>query len=236
MADPNYSTLLIDLDCLLDTRLGTLLTYFSDQQVIKILTSNYFIRESDVFEGIDNDKYKELYANRGVEVLRHSIATPFLIFIKKYIAEVRRRGAQTPYDRIPKVCVNLYPYTLKHNEIQLIMQAIYIATYKDADITTINLSPKEITLAYLKDEIDTMIKYHYNQWMDESMLLEHIKKVRCPLTSLIAPAIYFAPITEENKMEDVNPFDYMEELIAPIIGLSLVPVARFCAMVKDNVI
>ena len=95
--DIEASGLLIDLDSLFDTRLGTLILNNYDD-LLPIFTGNkYHIRLDDSFHGsIDKDKCYEAYAKRDKETLANSTLTLAIDIVKDFVATTLKADPTSP--------------------------------------------------------------------------------------------------------------------------------------------
>lgn len=232
MSTERYSGLLVELDCLLDTRLGTLATYFSEETVLHVLKHGYHDREFDVFDGVDYDEFMDHYRNRGRTVLQNSIRTNFIPMMTEFIQETLNNNVNTPHIYLPKIIVNIYPYHLNTEEIRLIRDVVIKMTRQSADVELINLPHSELTPGYLETEVSAMALYDYDQWLEAQSLNDAFRKKACPQIGLFAPALYKKrALTDEDRrihsQLKMPPFEYLARQLAPFIRTIFIPVSMF---------
>ena len=73
--------ILVDIDCLFDTRLAVLES-MDDILTEEILLNGYFTRERDDFDGIDLHEFRKRYKERNLNTLQHSKPTTLLVNLR----------------------------------------------------------------------------------------------------------------------------------------------------------
>lgn len=227
----------IDLDCILDTRLGTC-SRLLNGHVEKIIASGYHTRDKDIFLGIDKNVFDEMYEKRDVVTLTLSKMTNIVKVLNKMIKElVAITGTQPIYNSV-ELYINFYPYKLDRDEIELIILCMKHWTDILIPIRFINKSNEELTPTWIENNIDTMFKYDYEQWLTAQTLNGNLNKKQLPEVHLIAPAIY--RIDKEIKEDDiahaikdindpniVTCFNAVEKMATPLIDLNLIDIKYF---------
>ena len=102
------SGLLIDLDSLFDTRLGTLiLNNYND--LVNIFNANkYHIRLDDSFNKmINKDEFYANYAKRNKETLANSTLTLCIDILKDFVATTLKTDPSNPMLFYPKIYINI---------------------------------------------------------------------------------------------------------------------------------
>jgi len=223
-----YSTIFVELDALLDTRLA-ILANLNDEDLIKILKADYQHRPMDVFPGVNDDEFKELYKNRDKYILKNAIITPIGRLLREFSEKTLNQVLNTPFHYAPKVILNVHPYKLNDDEVSTIVTALRAVTNDLCDIEITNLPYEEITPAYVKRNISLLILYEYYKWLEVHSSNGMFNKITCPEVSMMGPAIYFKKITKEILQSDENPFEAIELLASPLIGLKLLSIDNFSA-------
>jgi len=231
------SAVLIEMDCLMDTRMGTLVTHYSDEQVLDVLKNGYHDREFDNFHGIDYDEFHSLYRNRDKVVLKNSLRTNIMPVIDDFVRETIRNNISTPHVFIPKVIVNIYPYDLTMDEQSLIRDVMVQATRNHADIEIVSLSYDQLTPSYLRQEVSLMVLYDYDQWLEAQTINGSFKKQACPEIGMFSPAIYKKPeLTDNDKRIHAQfkmpPFEFLAKQIEPFVRAIFLPAHMFSIPVR----
>lgn len=225
-----FSSVFIELDALLDTRISVLMS-LGDSALSSAIDGGYHTRPADIFPKVDNEQFKLRYAERDKSVLASAVVTPMAIMLKEFCLETLRNIINTPFHRQPKVIVNVYPYKLEEDEINTIISAIKAITEDMADIEAVYMPYEEITPLYVKRDLSVMVMYDYAKWLEAHSVSGAFKRTTCPEVVLFAPAIYFKPVARYPSADE-NPFEAVEQLAAPLISLKLIPIEKFSMVVK----
>lgn len=220
------STILIELDALLDTRISTLAS-MGDGSLEAAMNCDYFNRTIDMFPKVDNVLFAELYANRTKKVLAETMVTPMGALLLEFCEKTLTQVISTPFHYKPKVIINIFPYEFNEEEILELLNAITVITRKLCDVEIISMSYEQITPAFVKQHVSVMILYEYYKWLEIHSVSEAFKKTTCPEVTLFGPRIYFK-MKDNSTSDDSDPFKAMEMLAAPFIGLKLIPIENFC--------
>jgi len=219
-----FSTMLVELDCLLDTRLS-LLSELEDDKLRKVLEM-YHKRDIDQFPYYSFNRFKENYDKRNKTILNNALITPVMFLIIEFVKKTLLQIVNSPFHFRPKIIINIHPYDLTEEEINDIIKLIVIKTDKECDVEVINKSIDRITIGYVKENISIMVMYRYYEWLEYHSKNKAFEKLTCPDINLFGPAIYFQPKQPRSDIKE-DPFTSMEELAKPLIGLKLFPIEYF---------
>lgn len=231
MSEINYSTIMIELDALLDTRLACL-AHLEDDKIKEILDKGYHTRTIDEFPGISYDQFKEIYDKRDKSILRNAIVTPMITLLNEFTIKTLKQTLSTPFHYKPKILINIHPYKLDEEDINNIILSIVKYTDGKCDVGVVSMTHSELTIGYVKRNLSILIMYDCYTWLEHHSKTSAWKKMTCPEVTLFAPAIYFKPKTPLPDNE--NPFIAMEKLVAIVIGLKLLPVESFSMVIKPT--
>lgn len=231
-APPKASRLLIELDCLFDTRLGVLAS-MGDDALKAALNSNYYNRVSDYFPGIDYDTFKENYSKRDKRTLFNSIVTPIGRFAKEFALATLDNVNNSPFHYQPEIIVNMYPYVLTPDEQTLIVKGVKELTSGLCNIECVFLSPEKLTPLYLKLNLSILVMYEYDKWLEVHAQSNEWKKHTAPDVTLIAPMISMIK-TERSSSSLEEAFVEMQKTVAPFVNLKLFPIEKFCLSLKPE--
>lgn len=239
--DDDFKTtaILIELDCLLDTRLGTLVEHYSEDQVLEVLKSNYHEREFDNFPGIDYEEFQERYRKRDKRVLLNSMRTSILPMVLDFVKHTTMGSISTPFVYVPKVIVNTYPYDLTLEEQEIFKDLIFTITNGMSDIEIVRMSYSELTPGWLNNNVGVMVIYGYEDWLEAHARSGVFKRKTCPDVTMIAPAIYKKPYLTEREREihqslSTHPFMFLSKQLEMIVRAYFIPVGVFCLPMKPN--
>lgn len=203
--------ILVELDALLDTRMGTLARI--DPKLPTLIGDAYWRRQSDDFEALSNgvvtnERFRELYRQRDKTTLANSIVSNVV-----HLLGVMTRALQckkTTADQIDEiiVTVNYHPYQFTDAEKTELQKAMYGFLALSAKVELINQPVKEITPTVLRDQYDAYILYDYNEWDG----YHRATLMRQPMhdMTLICPELYLVgrvPTEDDLKGPDGETYD-----------------------------
>lgn len=226
--------ILVNLDAILDTRLGVL-SSFGDDETIAVLESNYFKRETDSFKGISDSDFKERYKNRDKTTLLNSIACKSLNMLRELARNTARQAISSPFHAGTKIFLNTYPYVLTEEENNVLITAVVHSTNSMVDVEVVNMSDDKITPAFIKENISVAFFYEYGNWLDTNA--EAFKVLPCPEVTVFVPALYFGKVPTPKELQEcrenkTHPFTITEQMSSGLIGLQLLSIDMFCASLK----
>lgn len=234
--DTRYSVLMVELDCILDTRFTTLYK-MGKEKVLSAFDENYYKRTTDVFPGVSREDFQAAYSRRDKSYLDSPQKTPIMEMLSEFVLETNANVTSTPFHLVPKIILNIFPYNLSEDEISNLTAALSVITRGDADIEVVNMSPEEITPKFVKKNLSILIMYEFHKWLELHSLNENFKYVTCPDVSLIGPML-----THTDKLDvelikkcdelGIHPFQAVELIFSPLISLKLLPIEHFCMSVK----
>lgn len=203
------------------------------ESAARAIDNHYYKRQIDMFSGVDNIKFKELYDNRQnyPEILKLSTRTHVCSMITEFVMRVHENTSSSPFHFHPKIQVNTFPYNLSDEEISDLVLTMRDLTSGKADIEIVHLSPKQVSPYYVKNNLSMVIMYDYPKWLELHSVSGDIKKATSPDVIMIGPAIYFKPV-KPSEANLVKLVEAMEQLAAPFIALKLVPVDIFSSVMR----
>ena len=226
--------ILVDLDAIQDTRLGTLARI--DPTLPRLMGQRYWDRLSDDFETltqgkVTNRSFQEAYKSRNTETLKQSIASGTVHYLGLCTRTLQSMG--TGPEQIDDICVtvNLYPYTLSEGEQESLIEALRTFLALSTKIDVINKSVKELTPQYLNQNFDAYILYDFNEW--DSHNRTNLIRNPMPEFTLMAPALFLPgkePTLEEVTDEDghvYDPFKVVQMALYEWVILEHFPPAMF---------
>jgi len=235
--DIELSTLYVELDCLLDTRLS-LIAEYGEKAVEIALQKGYLTRLTDSFEGIDPEDYKRVYEQRNKSLLKNAIVTPIINMVRSFVIETIKTSTNSPFNLRPNVVVNAYPYVLNSEEEEVLLSIIGIALDGACDIRLIYKPMEDILPSMVKTAYSVMIMYRYDLWAEYHAQKKHFEKVICPDVTVIGPQLYFNGLPKIEDLSKIdnnkNPFQYLEECFKPIINLITYPASFFSVNINDG--
>lgn len=230
---------LIELDALLDTRLGTLALI--DSQLAKsFLTDDYANRISDEFHklnpALDIDLYRRAYADRDLDTLYMSSPTDLSLFLNPLINTLLR-NAETGSPTVGKVDieVNYYPYELTEELKAEFAQCITASLCLDQQVTMVYHPTAMMTTDYiLGNKWTVLVMYNLSDWHNAVFGKMTTPPTPIPTTVVLAPYLVNSvdEVVKELQNEPptkqrVTPFDAYRIMLADYIGIKFMPTADF---------
>jgi hypothetical protein len=236
--------LLVELDALLDTRLGTM-ACIDPAAAADLLVNGYDTRMSDEFEKfttrVTAATFKEAYQNREIHSLMFAIPTEMNASMLDIIMQLEhaKLGGSPEVESI-HLEVNYWPYKLEPWEVEQFAAIINTQIGTMTNLKMVNVSPSELTLEYLLYKAYTaIIIYNFQDWLDAQFgSLTEPPKTLLPGISLIVPQLSShgeAKLREgfeirNSKGQNSNPFEIVRYALASIIGVTYFSSRHFSAM------
>ena len=242
MADETIKRILVELDCLLDTRIAVLnsLSPLATKEILK--SGAYRDRKSDDFElltkgVIKNSDFINAYAKRNKETLKRSQPTNIVKLLSTISKEVELQKLETPVTESLKIIVNVFPYKLTEDEIRILSTAVMCYGGMESEVTVTNKSLKELSPTEIKKSWDGLIIYEFDNWF--TLHSEALDKTPIPRHLMFAPALYIKPIEEKDEVVTtaeggtINPFTVVEMAMVAHLCLELLRPEEFSLIKLD---
>lgn len=234
--------IMIDLDSILDTRCG-LMTYYDllykqSKAIPAILDKGYRERTMDkwiadkVFGNYE--EWRTFWNKRGrFPILPLSIQTntihALLTYVDEMVIEQVRPITGYEFDLV----INVFPYTLEAADLNEICELIHEQVPNFGEVTSVRLSPKEVSPEYFKENLDSLWTYDLKAWTDEH--LEWLMKNPRPTIQLIVPKLIH-PIDskeeigkdEQKVIDEIDPFELTAVTLSPFVSIHFLEVENYC--------
>ncbi len=148
--------ILLDIDALLDTRLG-LLSQMNPDAASRLVQSNaYWERDYTDWErltrgGVSNEEFEAAWVKRDIEVARQSIMTGIIPVLMRIMAEYDQNMRDGVVKDDLALEVNLYPYEFTDEEIEELTEILKGVFYQDLTITVCSRPLNELTPSVLNE-------------------------------------------------------------------------------------
>lgn len=230
---------MIDLDVLLDTRLG-LLSSIDEQLAVDVLDKGWRIRQSNEIsqftDRLTDEQFKNKWENRTSDVLVWSRPTNFIFELAKMLEQLETNFILDS-GRIKQamVLINIYPYAdLTEDEQIDILDAMRSLIKSNIEFKICNFSHSITDLPFLKQhEILTYVVYDWVNWFHKALDAEKGQKafIPYPKLTIIAPAVLtkkddVKKFTAEEKqmMGNKSPFELLRVYWSALFGLQFYPI------------
>ncbi len=244
--------ILVDLDSLLDTRLGTLSGISPDLARQALTAPGYLTRTTDTFVGVEEAVYKAAYAQRDIQTLKQSVMTGIVSYLRSILKQLKDQAVTQPTHDAIRVDVNVFPYDPSPDELAVLHEVLLyrltggMATEaQEFDLVTVdivNYSPESLTPAHCKANYGALVMYDPWNWLNLHSEAFPDRTKRLPEVILYAPRLYSNREPNEKELSDLkmelrnipDPFTSLEMAISPIVGLTLIDVVHFSSSVRPR--
>lgn len=229
-------TILLDLDAVLDTRLGSL-SQVSPDAAVAVMRNGYWEREQDNFDVLSGglitlEQYKTAYAKRDETTLAASVLTRLVDVLGPITQELQRKqSAQVEVSEI-HLLLNFYPYKLEPATVEAFLASIKVYLAVSTQVRAVSYAPADLTPVNLDKLCDLYILYDYNEWigLHRDALAAH----PIPMTTMLAPELWHSKdalkpeyIVDKETGMTRNPFRLHQMIMAEFIGLEFHPIFLF---------
>lgn len=220
--------MLVSVDALFDTRLGTIGKMGVDLYA-KVIASNYGGRNSDHFPDVPADIYRKLYNERDAVTLSLSMTTHVVSLIKDFCARVNIASATSPVKAHPKVDVNFWPYQMPDKIAKQICEALALVIQEPAEIDFVNYSPEDLHYDVVKHTYDHLVFYNIGEWL--SAQAEDWEKGNRAFSSatVFFPMLHWAEKAEDVPEDITGIADETNRRLAALFNPMQLPIQFFCS-------
>lgn len=213
---------LVDINALLDTRLGVLARL--DKVAANAIAHSawYTVRSTDDWESvtdgaISNEAFKEMYLKYEVETLVESLMTGFIHLFRKDITDVAPELEIKGIEGTIDFDINVYPYKLLASEKEIIRRSIARYLPMPAMVHIVDTAYHLMTPALLDAKYDMMTIYNYEDWLK----YHHTELLNNPIKefTIFHPRISSSGVVPEPDDIFRDPF-----LVAPMVLLNHVQI------------
>lgn len=227
--------MLVDLDCILDTRLGVAES-LQPGLANTLLGNDWSNRTRDnlIWElgSFTEAEYKEAYGRRDYKVLAKSLRTGITSFIDHELTEFTYTHDVDKGEISYAVNVNVYPYILSKSEAKELVRTVRVLIPSVSKVELFSLDPRMLSGDWLVgSEYTHYYTYDINLW-----LKRHSTKVissPVPRLSVIGPRLRENELDELSDKEKelamtISPWESMEQSFSFYLMLRYIEVAHFC--------
>lgn len=207
--------LLLDIEALLDTRLG-LLRQFGEEIALAVAQNpDYYARERDDWSvltdgAVTTEAFNEAWEARDGTVLRASHQTGIHQFLDHLVGMYWQNLAEGLVEDDFVLVVNTHPYTLdtaEQNELAGILQHTLMPSIQ---VEFVRYSLSELTPMVLSEHFDALILYEMARWVR----IQGFNFPKCPCKGLdvIGPRLWDkdpSGLTLEQKKMDIQKFQLL---------------------------
>lgn len=203
--------LLIDINAILDTRLGAVRLLNPEAAESLKQNQDYYTRDHDNLEtlcDIDKNEFTSLMVSSPIEILDNSVVSHIYLYIKKMITVIRDTiGLSNPIIPYIDIELNTYPFQLSEEQSKYIAAGLSALLDVEEKVTPVYLPYSGLTLDYFDtNEYFMFIVYDFSTWAMSALpdkkgeTLEEVGLKRCENFSIVAPNI----ILDKEKAKEVE--------------------------------
>lgn len=236
-------TIVIDLDAIFDTRIGTIAGINPVVAIEIVASERYRNRETAdwgaITEGaISRAEFEAAYALRNKETLQRSVMTAMPKIIGDFTKSLQWKGiVQIDVDKV-SIKVNLWPYKFNSDERSVLRDCMAQYTSATATIEFIHVSMADMTPHRLDHLGDIWITYDYNEWMTHHT--ENLVKYRAPLMTVLCPKVLYNPeafnegdLVDKELSGVFDPFMVHQVTMCEFLGVEFYPSFTFSAVLAS---
>lgn len=233
----------VDIDSMLDSRLGTLARFWPETFKKCIHDIDYFMRDRDDFTkwgGPTQAEFLEKYKERDVETLMHSIVTAVPALVKLKMRKMEEDFDQTPYFASIGMDVNVWPYEFQEDEIEELVNIMRVYGGLNTHPNIISKPPEDITPTLIAGRYKIVMLYDFRDWLAKHIPLKAFQmyKVEFLAPWLLPPdGVVTSPETlaEAGLRPDADVRLMTETGLIEYLSLEFVS-AAFFSMVQEDLI
>lgn len=232
--------LLVFMDCLLDTTLGTLATLNTAHRT-KVLSEKtpYFSRVQDDFEWLGKGTTKDFqdrYARRDVQVLMASFKTLLVPHLTQLTASILMSAHEHPEWNDVMIHVNTWPYDLTVTQVEQFKNVLKMAIGGDESglghsileptLNMVNIPLADITFDRMTRDWQSIYMYDFIEWTDLHAASFEGNEMKAVKVELHVPAL-FRELPKKSTLRKpdgshINPFYEAKRNMALWVNLNYV--------------
>lgn len=244
----NEHVIMIDVDSMMDTRLGTIDKLYGSAVSGSILNKQYITRPTDELNlhnpKIDLDVYRKAFDKRDVESVGRGMPTnlmsDFGAMLDVHLEEIL---GPNPENKRIKIELNTAPYDFTAEEKQDLIDCFREWTGTPFDIVAVTIPVEQITMPLIASRKWSVI-FTYD--FDKFQYYTFVKNAKPghvgnPQVSLFVPrlAASIESLKESANLtlpngDHLDTFDFLRVHYGPLIGIEFIDVEKFCAYFPDQ--
>lgn len=217
--------ILVELDALMDTRLGAMAGLRPEAAVKLVTNQAYYDRKSDNFEaltGVPDAAYRAAYQKRDATTLENSRMTHAVMMLREMTSHLVETAENTPLVGDVIVEINVYPYRVEDLDLLELRNAIAAHCAMGTEVVLQSHAPMALTPQLLKKEYSAYIVYNFDAWYSANSHI--LQEFDIPEVTIFAPALFLDKepewTTEDRAfLAGKDPFGLIEEGHATIVKL-----------------
>jgi hypothetical protein len=236
----NPSQLYIDIQALLDTRLGCLMGLHEEFALFVTKRKDYYTREIDCFTHpemgeLSRELFEETLSKQGPSVLDHSPMTCMVEWVRKWLEYFVVQEVNSPIKGGVNITINTFPFELDSEERIELIETLKVYWGPIFPMSVICVDPQKISL--INDSHSTYIFYYALDWLKANEQVINgasafNKTVYLPKINLVRA------LTKEERtqlqQEGIDPFDLISEAFKMKLKVEFLPIQLYCIDAPEN--
>lgn len=221
--------LLVDFECLFDTRIGWLRAHHPEE-LKKLVPAAYYARFTDTWaEVIGIKDYHTRFAKRGLEAMQRALPTTFFeVLGARLEALLLQIQMASPMER-PRLTINMYPYVGLTGPELTTFERMFRDYYDMVNVDIVCEPPERLTPGSLLSRWDAYFVWDWYKWI--AVNAKHFEHTRMPGFSVYRVAMFTPELTpeviEQLRKGEKNPFDEARRELAELLTLETIDSALF---------
>lgn len=183
--------ILIDIDALIDTRVGLIRQHWPDK-LSDFDFDSYSNRVRDDIHsriGVSKEEWDEKWNNRDLDTFANSRYTVLYTNLPVVFGSAIFNSLSDPMGEAIEVIINTYPYQFSEEEVMCICEMVNSVFWRPIKINTISEPLENITSQALGNlEVTSYIVYDYIEWV--KLNISNITTEPKPALRIYYPALY----------------------------------------------
>lgn len=185
----------VELDCLLDTRLGSVACYDLALSAKLAMNESYHSRFHNELHRIDNqlskDEYQALWDNRKeMDTLTNSRVTKFMYQLRGLIDATRVSEAFIPYKQTGNVFVDIHGWGLDEEE-QVELKRCLVGFLVTDRVTLVDIGYDNLTPEFIRNSYNSVSLIDFDKWVN--IHVNALSECRIPSVGFHCPAVLQDP-------------------------------------------
>lgn len=233
---PAEKFVLVMLDCILDTRQGTLLKISPDLAFEITSKEDYHARVSDEFASerdgpLSQELFEMVKEKFKQEIIFSSMKTKMYKFLQELIAGYAKLSLDTPHVSTITIELNIYPYTFTDTQVEYLMKAMIAHLGNTAAISIVNFDIVNMSLKEVAGKYDSIVMYNPVKWLNSKH--NELKTGVLKDTTLYLPRMNTVRALTDKERKDFSKnvadiYKFTEMLFTGFIRIQYIPVESYC--------
>jgi hypothetical protein len=187
------------MDSLFDTRI-TILSLLNPTHARHVVKGNYLARTSDSFGHLTHEIFRHIYRDRDNAVLHLSEMTSIVSMLSGTMTDMNYEDLILDGNGDVKLIVNVYPYDLNENEIEILRESLLLHV-RDAN-NIIVMREENISVKWLDDNCSVVVMYDGLEWLWKNISEGNLTVGGLIDTNMIIPNLF--PTDKEIVSDDLE--------------------------------